>query len=129
MKQMVLALALVGCGYSAKENEMVGQVKKVVEQTPLICGDYTEADVSLGVLRDGNGSMSKEDVILRVNGSEDKKLLKDAAESGRPVKITYDIKRFVWCGPDHILTSVSYLPQTKRVDSHTLETKDFPEVY
>lgn len=113
MKQFALiAMLLAGCGYSAKENEMVGQVKKVVEQTPLICGDYTEADVSLGVLRNGNGSMSKEDVILRVNDPAQKKLLKAAAETGNPVKISYDIKRFVWCGPDHILTNVEYLPQT-----------------
>lgn len=106
---IVLSLLLASCGYSAKENEMVGQVKKVVEQTPVICGDYTEADVSLGVLRNGNGSMSREDVILRVNNAEFKKLLKSAAETGRPVKIAYDIKRVAWCGPDHILTSVEYL--------------------
>ncbi len=109
MKQLLLLVLIGGCGYSSKENEMVGQVKKVIEQTPIICGDYTEADVSLGVLRNGNGSMSKEDVVLRIEDQAQRALLKSAAESGRPVKITYDIKRWVWCGPDHIATSVSFL--------------------
>lgn len=110
MNKLAIALiALTACGFKAKDNELVGQVKKVVEQTPILCGDYTEADVSLGVLRNGNGSMSKEDIELRVNNDADRRLLKQAAETGKPVKIEYNIERLVWCGPDHILTKVELL--------------------
>lgn len=118
MHKLIIAAALLSaCGYQAKDNELVGQVKKVVERTPLICGDYTEADVSLGVLRNGNGSMSREDVELRVNNDADRKLLKHAAETGAPIKANYDIKRIVFCGPDHIITHVELLPDP------TAETK------
>ncbi len=106
---IALALALAACGYSAKDNEMVGQVKKVVERTPIICSDWTEADVSLGVLRNGNGSMSKEDVVLWVENTSDRALLKKAAETGTPVKINYDIRRYTWCVADHVLTHVELL--------------------
>jgi len=88
---------------------MVGQVKKVVEQTPIICGDYAEADISLGVLRNGGGSTSKEDVILYVTDQSLVPLLKQAAEAGTPVKVTYDIQRLAVCRPDHWLTSVQVI--------------------
>ena len=105
-----VATTCTGCGYSAKENEAVGQVKKLVEHTPIVCGDYTEVDISLGALRDGNGSMSREDIELRVNDANDRALLKSAAETGVIVKVTYDIERLVLCGPKIILTSVELLP-------------------
>lgn len=110
-KVIVLAVvvALSACGLSAKNNEMVGQVKKVVEQTPIFCGDYAEADISLGVLRNGGGSMSKEDVVLYVADQDMVKLLKRAAEDGSPVKVTYDIQRLAVCRPDHWLTSVQVI--------------------
>lgn len=99
-------IPVVACGYSSKGNELVGQVKKVVARTPIVCDDFREVDVSLGVLRNGGGSMSKEDVELYVTNEADVPLLKRAAEEGFPVKVGYDIKRVVWCVPDHWLTSV-----------------------
>jgi hypothetical protein len=98
-----------GCGYSAKGNEVVGQVKKVVEHTPIICGDYATVDISLGVLRNGNGSMSREDMVLRVDGVAARAFLKEAAETGQPIKVMYNIQRLVICGPDHILTYAELL--------------------
>lgn len=104
--------ALASCGYSARGNELVGQVKKVVAQTPLLCGDYYEADVSLGVLRNGAGSMSKEDVVLYVLDEANVPLLKQAAEEGFPVKVGYDVRRLPlagFCVPTSWLTSVTRL--------------------
>lgn len=90
-----ITILLAACGMSSAGNEAVGQVKKVVKKTPLICSDYTEADISLGVLRNGVGSMSKEDVVLAVdNDSPTIATLKRAAESGALVKFTYDVKRW-----------------------------------
>lgn len=104
MKRLVLLLAITACGYSAKGNELVGQVKKVVDKTPLVCGDYAEADVSLGTIRNGVGSMSKEDVTLYIEHDSDIATLKKAAESGQLVKLAYDVRRVTWCVPDHWLT-------------------------
>lgn len=108
-KALAFAIILSACGYSSKSNELVGQVKKVVEKTPIVCGDYAEADISLGVLRNGYGSVSHEDVVLYVPSRGDVDLLKQAAEEGFPIKVSYDIRRIAFCVPDHWLTGVSRL--------------------
>ena len=106
MLMLMPVLGLAACGYSSKQNEMVGQVKKVIEKTPVICGDYIEADLSLGVMRNGVGSMSHEDVSLYVPNLTDELTLKKAAETGQLVKVTYDVKRLTWCVPDHLVIRV-----------------------
>lgn len=118
MKKLLIKLLfpflipVAACGYSSRDNELVGQVKKVVAQTPVLCGDYHEVDISLGVLRNGMGSTSKEDIVLYVANNSDVVLLKRAAEEGFPIKATYSIKRTPWCVPDHWLTSVERLSVT-----------------
>jgi hypothetical protein len=108
MKGMLFAvLMLSSCGYSSVKNEMIGQVKKVVSNTPIICPNYTSVDVSLGVMRNGVGSMSTQDVWLTVVREEDVTILKQAAESGKLVKINYDELRFAFCIDDHVISSVS----------------------
>ncbi len=106
MKKVLLIAALVACGNTATGNELVGQVKKVVVHTPLICPDYVTVDMSLGIMQNGVGSLSKEDVILEVTDKNDIDRLRKAAESGHLVKVTYNIRRIVICVPDHLITSV-----------------------
>jgi hypothetical protein len=112
MKHLVLFLFLCSCGFEARNNELVGQVKKVIDVTPLICGDYTTADISLGVVRNGTGSMSKEDVIVVVDNHVDVATLKKAAETGDLVKVTYDVKRATVCEPDHRATAVMLMKES-----------------
>lgn len=105
MKNLIaIALAFTAaCGNSSANNEVVGQVKKVKMMTPIICPDYVEADVSLGVMRNGVGSMSHEDITLAVD-PDDKETIaafKQAAENGAIVKVAYDVHRVSWCWPDH----------------------------
>jgi hypothetical protein len=102
-------LVLSGCGYSACDNDMIGQVKKVVHNTPLICPDYNGADISLGVMRNGVGSMSTEDVWVTVPDRYLFDALKNASASGAVVKITFDVKRLTICIDDHIVTGVEVL--------------------
>lgn len=113
MKKLLIlvagALMLSGCGYSSRDNDMTGQVKKVVRNTPLVCPDYDDADVSLGVLRNGVGSMSTQDVWVTVTDKDLFKTLKEASASGALVKITYDVKRVTFCIDDHIATNVEIL--------------------
>lgn len=98
MKKSVFAiiplLALSGClGNSSSDNEIMGQVKKAQHVTPMILPDYDRVDVSLGVIRNGIGSMSKEDMLLYVPNASDFAVLKRAAETGDLVKITYSQAR------------------------------------
>ena len=102
-------LTMVGCGYISRENEMIGQVKNVVHSTPLICSDYSQVDISLGILRDGVGSVSSEDVWLYYNDKEQDKILKMANETGKLVKIKYDTKRVTWCVPNRIIISIEII--------------------
>jgi major membrane immunogen (membrane-anchored lipoprotein) len=105
----LLPVLLAACGFSSVDNELTGQAKRVKKKTPIICGDYTEVDISLGVMRNGVGSMSTEDVWLLVNDSEQIKLLEKAVTDGAIVKVTYDIKRLTLCVPDHVLRTVEVL--------------------
>jgi hypothetical protein len=97
---------LTGCGYSSMQNETIGQVKKVVKNTPLICPDYVDADVSLGVMRNGVGSMSTEDLWFYVPDEQARQTLAQAAQTGALVKITYDVKRVTFCVSDHFVSKV-----------------------
>ncbi|MBV9125684.1 MAG: hypothetical protein JO112_20230 [Planctomycetes bacterium] len=98
--------ACQACGYSSQQNDLTGQVKKVISRTPLVCPDYTEVDVSMGVLRNGVGSLSKEDLILFVRNPQDIPTLKKAALEGDIVEITYNDFRASICEPTEELTSV-----------------------
>lgn len=95
---LALSTALTGClGHTAVDNELVGQVKKVKAITPLLCPDYKIADISLGVIRNGTGSMSKEDVWVYVASDTDYKALASAAGSGQVVKVVYSTRRAGFC--------------------------------
>lgn len=110
MKKLIaITILAAACGMQSADNEAVGQVKKVIKETPLVCPDYTEVDVSLGVMRNGVGSLSKEDVSFAIDNAETAKIgtLKKAAESGAIVRLTYDVKRVSWCWPDHRLVDVA----------------------
>lgn len=102
----LLGMFLVGCGLSSRDNELVGQVKKVVHHTPILCPDYSSADVSLGVMRGGVGSMSSEDAWLYLQNSSQEETLRQANETGALVKITYDVPRIVWCVDERWVTKV-----------------------
>lgn len=103
---LIAILVLTSCGYSSRDNQMIGQVKKVTHDTPLLCSDRTDADISLGVLRNGVGSMSSQDIWVTVPNESDRKILKEANESGALVKVVYDVMRMTFCQMNHIVKSV-----------------------
>ena len=107
---IALCVCLTGCwGYSSRNNELTGQVKYVERLTPIFCDDRVDADISLGVMRKGVGSMSTHDVIVYVPSDSDAKILTAAAESGQLVKIKYDEQRFSLCKPLVVVRSVTTL--------------------
>lgn len=100
MKHLIVifgALALTACGYSSMGNHLTGQVKRVKHQTPIFCPERVDADLSLGVIRNGVGSMSSEDVWVTVPDSESAKILEAAAQNGDIVDVEYDRARFAFC--------------------------------
>ncbi len=107
MRKVLLIAMLAACGNTAAGNELVGQVKKVVVHTPIICPNYVTADLSLGIMQNGVGSLSKEDVVLEVTDPNDIAVLRKAAETGHLVKVTYNIRRVTICVPEHLVTDVS----------------------
>jgi hypothetical protein len=104
-----MGLLFVACGYASVGNEVVGQPKKVVHQTPILCDDRTDLDLSLGVMRDGVGSMSTQDLWLTVPNESDAATLQGAVERGQLVKVRYDERRFTWCWEEHVVRSVEVL--------------------
>lgn len=112
MKRLVMLtylLLIAGCGYEAVDSEMVGQVKKVMKNTPLICPNYTDADISLGVFRNGVGSTSTQDVWVWPINESVESALRLAVGTGSLVKITYDTRRLVFCGPQRWAKKVEIL--------------------
>ena len=115
MKVMCISTVLVGalflsmlggCGYSSTDNELIAQPKKVFHQTPIICPNRNDVDLSLGVMRGGVGSMSTQDMMLTVNDPKNVALLEKAIADGKLVKIHYNEFRFQWCQEESDLTSV-----------------------
>ena len=102
-------LSLAGCGYSSRGNEAIGQPKKISHDTPIFCSDYDSVDISLGVMRNGVGSMSTQDMWFAFAPHDDQKnedtLLK-AIKDGKLVKFTYDYRRLSICQEAPQVTSV-----------------------
>lgn len=112
------SLAVVGCsggmgdgccGWSGLDITAAGQVKTVRLNTPLVCPDYFEVDISLGVMRNGVGSMSTHDMTLYVS-NEMAVELKKAAQDSAIVDFTYNQRRSGLCVPDNRLTAFRRVP-------------------
>lgn len=102
-----IGFSLSGClGYESQDNTLIGQVKKVQQATPIICPNYTRADISLGVMRNGVGSMSSQDIWVYVANNKDLETLNSAVTSGSLVKIKYNTMRAAFCTPNAEVTSV-----------------------
>ncbi len=71
----------------------MGQVKLVQNMTPWWCENWVHADISLGTMRNGVGSMSTQDMWMWVPDAAQAAILKRSSEDGTIVKITYDVAR------------------------------------
>ena len=106
---LMIMLLLCSCGYSHRDNDLVGQPKSVESTTPMVCPDQHVLHLSLGVMRHGVGSMSTEDI--RINIPDDKLVpaLKLAVESGKIINARTNEARFRWCNEVKELVSFEIL--------------------
>jgi len=106
---LVLVILLTSsCGYSSRSNDLTGQVKFVTNKTPIICDDFSEVSLSLGVVRNGVGSMSTQDMDMEVPAQLVDSIVK-AKDNGKLVKVVYDTRRFSWCRPQYVVRKVEIL--------------------
>src|ERR1700733_6406391 len=113
MAVVVLGGSVVACGDTSTGNGMIGQAKKVAHNTPIFCENYDAFDLSLGVMENGTGSMSTQDIWLTVLDPTLLPTLKKAVQTGAIVKVTYDEWRFAPCKYNHVVRSVEIVPGAK----------------
>lgn len=107
-KLLIMTMVVVcmsGCGKSSVDTEVIGQIKKLETRTPIVCGDYKQVDLSLGIVTNGTGSMSRDDMTIQVTDKQFEELKRLQAEN-KLVTITYDTNRFVFCGLEQTATQV-----------------------
>ncbi len=97
------------CGNSSVNNELVGQPKRLHNETPILCPNRTDLDVSLGYMKDGVGSVSTQDLHMTVPDPRHVETLNNAINNGKLVRLHYNVERFVWCAQDHYVTKVEVL--------------------
>jgi len=98
MIRLIGILAFVfGCGYSHRDNELIGQPKSIESTTPLVCPDQNILHLSLGVMRNGVGSMSTQDVEINIPDPSLVAPLKRVVESGKIINARTNEARFRWC--------------------------------
>lgn len=108
---MFVTVGITGCGKTSQGNETIAQVKKVQNQTPWFCYNHVEADLSLGIMRNGVGSMSTQDMWVYVPNTEDYNKLVKASKTGQLVSVKYDVFRVAFCVPEEVVTSVDFVTQ------------------
>lgn len=106
---LVFVVSCTGCGYSSQDNELIGQAKKIVHNTPILCSPYYMVDISLGVMRNGVGSMSVQDVWMTVGDLRQLGVLEKAVSDGAIVRVKYDEYRATLCVEDHVVRSVEII--------------------
>lgn len=91
----------------AVDGELVGQAKKIRMVTPLwssICPTYYALDVSMGIIQNGTGSMSTQDVWFTIKDTADLPAMQKAVETAAIVKMKFDTRRLAACTEDYYAT-------------------------
>lgn len=108
---LLLSVLVSGCGYSGRQGEAIGQAKKVTRVTNLLCEDYDAFDVSLGVMQNGTGSVSTQDVWYTVYDVRLLDKLRDFAVRGAIVRVSYDTRRCPFCTEKYVLLGAEEVRQ------------------
>jgi hypothetical protein len=98
-------VSITGCGYSHRNNELVGQPKSIEQTTPILCPEQNILHMSLGVMRNGVGSMSTEDVMINIPDNSMVPLLKEVVKDGKLINAVTNQARMRWCNCEVELVS------------------------
>ncbi len=116
IRNIVLGLSLClmatgcdACGNSSVNNELVGQPKRLHNETPIVCENRVDLDISLGFMKDGVGSVSTHDTHMTVPNPKDVETLNRAINENKLVKVYYNEARFNWCWQDQVIIGVEVL--------------------
>ena len=108
----ICLFCLMGClGYSSKNSESIIQPKSIQMQTPIICPEVPILHGSLGIIRNGRGSISNQDVDMVITNDQDKYKIQTAIDSGYFLNVKYNTKRMVVCNSEHILVDVEIVKE------------------
>lgn len=105
----IVSSTLSSCGYLEVGTKGLAQIKRIHKVTPLLCPDYTLIDVSLGVMQNGAGSMSKEDIEMVVTEDQAKQLDTVLSQGKGIIEMTYSRKRVSFCKEDRVMTGFTVL--------------------
>lgn len=108
MNRLLFLLAfatLTACGYSHRDNELVGQPKAVEFATPIFCPDQHILHLSLGVMRHGVGSMSTEDVMINIPDDKLVPILESVVKQGKLISAQTNEARFRVCNEEKELVA------------------------
>ena len=118
---MIAFVLLTSCGYSHRDNELVGQPKSIESTTPLLCPEQNILHMSLGVMRNGSGSMSTHDISINIPDSSMVAPLKRAVESGELINARTNEARFRWCNEEKELVSFVIIEDAAKAPSERRE--------
>ncbi len=94
---LMLSFIMLGCGYSHVNNDLIGQPKSVESTTPIFCPNQHILHLSLGVMRNGVGSMSTQDISINIPDDNLMPGLKAAVEAGSIINAQTNEARFRFC--------------------------------
>jgi hypothetical protein len=101
----LLLLMLASCGYSHVNNELIGQPKSIEATTPIFCPNQNILHLSLGVMRNGVGSMSTEDVRISIPDDNLAIRLQPVVKAGKLINAQTNEARFRWCNEEKELVA------------------------
>ncbi len=95
---------------SSGEIVSFGRVKTIMNTTPLLCGDFVDMNISIGVSNSSNSQYYiLDDIWMNLNSPDHIKIAKEAQESGKLVKVTYDYARYAPCRNKSDVTKIEIL--------------------
>jgi hypothetical protein len=109
-KYFLALMLVVGCGYSHRNNEVIGQPKAIESTTPIFCPEQNVLHLSLGVMRHGVGSMSTEDIQINIPDDSLLPGLRSAIKTGKLINVQTNEARFRFCNEMKELVAFEVVP-------------------
>lgn len=94
LKILSFILLFTNCGYIEQNNIGIGQVKKIIKNTPIICPDYKVVNIAFGSLESGIISNTNDYYVI---DDKQQEILEKAQYNQKIIKFVYNVKRVAIC--------------------------------